>query len=60
MSNVVFCSKCGSENKSTRKNCDKCGEYLLKPEFFKPRSEERFSYMFSSKNNQNDTLYEFR
>lgn len=52
MSNVVFCSKCGSENKSTRKNCDKCGEYLLKPEFFKPRSEERFSYMFSSKNKQ--------
>ena len=46
MSNLVFCSKCGSENKSTNNKCDKCGEFLLKPELFKPKKQERFSYMF--------------
>lgn len=50
MSNLVFCSKCGSENKSTNNKCDKCGEFLLKPELFRPGREERFSYMFSPKN----------
>jgi len=50
MSNLVFCSKCGSENKSTNNKCDKCGEFLLKPELFKPKKQERFSYMFSPKN----------
>ena len=50
MSKMVYCSKCGTENKSTNNKCDKCGEFLLKPELFRPRSEEQFRYMFPDKN----------
>ena len=50
MSKMVFCSKCGSENKSTNNKCDKCGEFLLKPELFTPKSAKHFRYMFPGKN----------
>lgn len=50
MSNVVFCSKCGSENKSKNNKCDECGELLLKPEFLKAKSEEKFDDLFTNKN----------
>ena len=47
---MVFCSKCGSENKSTNNKCDKCGEFLLKPELFEAKSEEKFEEIFTKKN----------
>ena len=36
---MVFCSKCGSENKDTNNTCEKCGEFLLKDEFFEAKKE---------------------
>lgn len=47
---MVFCSKCGSENKDSNENCDKCGEFLLKPEFFKAKTEEKFEDIFTEEN----------
>ena len=50
MSKVVYCSKCGSANKITNNKCEKCGEFLLKPEFFEEKHIEKFRELFTSKN----------
>lgn len=50
MSNMVFCSKCGSENKNTNNKCDKCGEFLLKPELFEAKNKEKFDEIFTKQN----------
>ena len=47
---MVFCSKCGSENKDTNNTCEKCGEFLLKDEFFEAKKEEKFEDIFTEKN----------
>lgn len=47
---MVFCSKCGSENKDSNEKCEKCGEFLLKPEFFKAKTEEKFEDIFTKEN----------
>ena len=52
MSDKLYCSKCGSENKSNDKKCVKCGEYLLKEEYFKKEKKERFKDIFTTKNKQ--------
>lgn len=44
---MVFCSKCGSENKDSNDNCEKCGEFLLKPEFFESKLEDKFEDIFT-------------
>lgn len=50
MSKRVFCSKCGSENKSTNNKCDNCGEFLLKPELLEVKTKNRFRELFVDKN----------
>ena len=47
---MVFCSKCGSENKGSNDNCEKCGEFLLKSEFFEAKKEEKFEDIFTEEN----------
>lgn len=47
---MVFCSKCGSENKDASDNCENCGEYLLKSDFFEPKNMEKFENIFSKDN----------
>ena len=50
MSKMVYCSKCGSANKITNNKCEKCGEFLLKPEFFEEKKQEKFREIFTAKN----------
>lgn len=47
---MVFCSKCGSENDNKNKKCEKCGEYLLKPEFFETKAKENFKDILKEDN----------
>lgn len=49
---MVFCSKCGTENDDSRNNCEKCGELLIKREFFEIKSYENFEDIFSKDNYQ--------
>ena len=47
---MVFCSKCGSENKDSNEKCEHCGEFLVKKEFFGHKNYENFEDIFSDEN----------
>ena len=47
---MVFCSKCGSENKDSLDKCEKCGEFLIKSEYLTTKKYESFEEIFSDEN----------
>ena len=47
---MVFCSKCGYENDDNKKKCEKCGEFLLKQEFFEVDVKENFKDLLKKEN----------
>lgn len=47
---MVFCSKCGYKNNDSNDKCEKCGEFLLKHEFFEAKSDEKFEEIFTEEN----------
>ena len=47
---MVFCSKCGFENKDIYRNCENCGEFLIKRGFFEVRNYENFEDIFTPDN----------
>jgi len=47
---MVFCSKCGFENKDSNEKCDKCGEFLTKKEFLSTKTISDFDDIFSDEN----------
>ena len=47
---MVFCSKCGYENEDNNKKCEKCGEFLLKTEFFEVDVKENFKDILKKEN----------
>lgn len=49
---MVFCSKCGAENDDGKDNCEKCGELLIKKEYFEIKTYENFEDIFSKDNYQ--------
>ena len=49
---MVFCSKCGTKNDDAKDNCEKCGELLIKKEYFEIKSYENFEDIFSKDNYQ--------
>lgn len=48
--NMVFCSKCGSENNDANETCEKCGEFLVKNEHLTIKSYENFEDIFTMEN----------
>lgn len=47
---MVFCSKCGYENSDDNNNCENCGEFLIRKEFFNVKSYENFEDIFKGNN----------
>lgn len=47
---MVFCSKCGNENSDDNNNCENCGEFLIRKEFFDVKSYENFEDIFKGNN----------
>ena len=47
---MVFCSKCGYENSDDNNNCENCGEFLIRKEFFDVKSYENFEDIFKGNN----------
>lgn len=47
---MVFCSKCGAENNESNERCEKCGEFLIKKEYFSSKKYENFQDIFTKEN----------
>lgn len=47
---MVFCSKCGIENKDSNDKCEKCGEFLVKKEYLNIKRYNNFEDIFTDKN----------